>query len=132
MNGTQRGGREGGAAERGKQGKMRDRQTDRHRERKRDRDRERQGQRDRQTDRDREIDRDAERGDRQGENAVGGGWGELEGGKTEGGLREDIYASRCLSFSLTDLNNTGDCGEGNSDVATTTLFNANITRELTA
>ena len=58
------------------------------------------------------------RGDRQGENAVGGSWGDE--GKREG--REDNYAYRCPSFSLTDLNNTGDCGEGNSDVVTTTLL----------
>ena len=126
MNGTQR----GGGRER-KTGKD-ERQTDRQTQREKERQRQRETGTERQTDRQRQRDRDAERGDRQGENAVGGGWGELEGGKTEGGLREDIYASRCLSFSLTDLNNTGDCGEGNSDVATTTLFNANITRELTA
>ncbi len=54
---------------------------------------------------------ESSRDDRQGESAVGG-----RGGGQKRGLREDSYA-----YPLTDLNNTGDRGEGNSDVDPTTL-----------
>ena len=53
---------------------------------------------------------ESSRDDRQGESAVGGG-----GVEQKWGLREDRYA-----YPLTDLNNTGDRGEGNSDVDPTT------------
>ena len=53
--------------------------------------------------------------------AGGGG-----GGGQKWGIREDSYA-----YPLADLNSTGDCGEGNSDVDATTRYTS-TTRELTA
>ena len=57
------------------------------------------------------------RDDRQGESAVG------RGGGHKWGLREDSYA-----YPVTELNNTGDRGEGNSDVDPTIPYTT-TTRE---
>ena len=62
------------------------------------------------------------RDDRQGQSAV-----VVEGGGVRsGGLREDSYA-----YPVTELNNTGDRGEGNSDVDPTIPYTT-TTREQTA
>ena len=45
-----------------------------------------------------------------------------QGVRQKGGTGDDSYASRCPSFPLTDLNNSGYYGEGNSNVDTTSFL----------